>query len=213
MAKKEICFERPGFESSSLIMDEHDLHDILSEKQHQHITAIHRIHLPKDYRKNDKHLKNLALFEQRALARQLFDSESPAKLWWKNQLHWCGEVQRQQRFRDSKQDEAYYLWLENEFSSPKWRWKNEHVSPPEFGEPSIEIIPDDLDYREKGNDFWFEQDALAIYQQLASDFGWALKEISSHFGEVRLIEYEKAEAAKYNFHPFLGVYQDIGSNE
>ena len=213
LAKKEICFERPGFESSSLIMDEHDLHDILSEKQHQHITAIHRIHLPKDYRKNDKHLKNLALFEQRALARQLFDSESPAKLWWKNQLHWCGEVQRQQRFRDSKQDEAYYLWLENEFSSPKWRWKNEHVSPPEFGEPSIEIIPDDLDYREKGNDFWFEQDALAIYQQLASDFGWALKEISSHFGEVRLIEYEKAEAAKYNFHPFLGVYQDIGSNE
>ncbi|MBN2212473.1 MAG: type I-F CRISPR-associated helicase Cas3 [Sedimentisphaerales bacterium] len=224
LCKKRICFERPGFESSGLIMEKHDLHDILDEEQFQKITAIHRIHLPKDYRKNNKHLENLALFEQRALAKQLFgdkdpksgellDGEKPANLWWKNQPHWCGEVQRQQRFRDSKKDEAYYLWLENEFSKPKWRWKNEHVSPPEFAEPPIEIKMDERDYHEKGNYFWFEQDALAIYQQLASDFGWALKEISNRFGEVRLIEYEKAEAAGYNFHPFLGVYQDIGSNE
>lgn len=212
LAKKKICFERPGFESSSLIMEEHDLNNILTEEQYQQITAIHRIHLPKNYRENSKHLKNLALFEQRALSRQLFDGESPAKLWWKNQPHWCGEVQRQQRFRDSKKDEAYYLCFDNEFSKPKWRWKNEHVTPSEFGESSI-IKPVELDFQTNGNGFWFDQNALTVYQQLASDFEWGLPKISERFGEVRLIEYEAGATEGYSFHPYLGVYQDIGSEE
>ncbi len=212
LAKKKVCFVRPGFESSSLNMEEHDLNDILTEEQYQQITAIHRIHLPKNYRENSKHLKNLALFEQRALSRQLFDGESPAKLWWKNQPHWCGEVQRQQRFRDSKKDEAYYLCFDNEFSKPKWRWKNEHVTPSEFGDSSI-IKPVELDFQANGNGFWFEQDALTVYQQLSSDFGWGLPKISERFGEVRLIEYETGATEDYNFHPYLGVYQNIGSEE
>lgn len=212
LAHKKICFERPGFESSSLIMEKHDLNEILTEEQYQQITAIHRIYLPKNYRENNKHLENLALFEQRALTKQLFDGESPATLWWKNQPHWCGEVQRQQRFRDSKKDEAYYLWFDNDFSKPKWRWKNVQVSPPEFGDAAmIEMV--ELEFEGKGNDFWFGQDALTVYQQLADDFGWPLTKISERFGEVRLIEYETGGTATYNFHPYLGVYQDIGSDE
>ncbi len=212
LAHKKICFERPGFESSSLTMEKHDLNDILTKEQFQQITAIHRIHLPENYRENNKHLENLALFEQRALSKQLFDGESPAKLWWKNHPHWCGELQRQQRFRDSKQDEAYYLWFENDFSKPKWQWKNEHVSPPEFGDSSI-IETIELESKGKGNDFWFKQDALTVYQQLADEFGWELTKISERFGEVRLIEYETSGTATYKFHPYLGVYQDIGSDE
>jgi CRISPR-associated endonuclease/helicase Cas3 len=193
-------------------MEKHDLNEILTEEQYQQITAIHRIHLPKDYRKNNKHLENLALFEQRALTKQLFDGESPAKLWWKNQPHWCGEVQRQQRFRKSDKDEAYYLWFDNDFSKPKWQWKNMQVSPPEFGDSAV-IEMAELAFTGKGNGFWFEQDALEVYQQLADDFDWHLSKISERFGEVRLIEYESGGTTTYNFHPYLGVYQAIGSDK
>ncbi len=210
LAHKEICFERPGFESSDLIVENHDLNEILTKEQYQQITAIHRIYLPENYRENNKHLKNLALFEQRALAKQLFDGEYPAKVWWKNQPHWCGEVQRQQRFRDSKKDEAYYLWFDNNSTSPKWRWKNMQASPPEFGDLAI-IEMAELEFKGKGQAFWFEQDALTVYQQLAVDFGWPLTKISERFGQVRLIEYETGGTATYNFHPYLGVYQEIGS--
>ena len=211
LSGKEVCFERPGFESKQLQLATHELHDILKEDQFRQINAIQRIELPEKYNMNEQgEYLNLVELEHKALATRLFTGETSAKLWWENQPHWCGEVQRQQRFRASKKDEAYYRWLDNEYSSPKWKWKNEHVSPPEFGEPSNSINEGELEALAKGNDFWFKQDELAVYQCLAKDFGWGLVKVSEHFGEVRLIEYENS-TIEYYYHPYLGVYQDIGS--
>ena len=114
--------------------------------------------------------------------------------------------------RKSDKDEAYYLWFDNDFSKPEWQWKNMQVSPPEFGDSAV-IEMAELAYTGKGNGFWFEQDALAIYQQLADDFDWNLSKTSEHFGEVRLIEYESGGVTTYNFHPYLGVYQAIGGDK
>ncbi len=209
---KPICFTRPGFESSALTMNSYDLSEILDDEQYQHITAIQRVILPESFRTNTegKYL-NLVELEHKALSTTLFDKEKGASLWWKTHPHWCGEVQRQQRFRDSLKDEAYYLWLDNEYESPKWKWKNEQVSPPEFGEPLININKVNLPDLVQGNSFWFEQNAITIYQHLAEDFELGLTDISRRFGEIRLTEYEKGGSGEYNYHPQLGVYQDVGS--
>jgi CRISPR-associated endonuclease/helicase Cas3 len=119
LAGNKVVFERPGFESKKLIMTSHDLFAILEKNQFQEITAIQRITLPDSYRYNAMgEYMNLIELEHKALYRRLFDREAGARLWWKNHPHWCGEVQRQQRFRDAKKDEAYYLWLEDKYSDP-----------------------------------------------------------------------------------------------
>ncbi len=211
---KLTCFIRPGFESAELKLGSHDLNDILTDKQLQKVTAIQRIVLPKSYQVNseNKYL-NLVELEHKALAEKLFTGKTPAKIWWKNQPHWCGEVQRQQRFRNSEKDEAYYRWLDDEYSAPYWRWKNENVLPPEFCEPLILINSVEIEELAEGNYFWFEQDESTIYQQLEKDFNMDLVEVSRRFGEVRLVEYAASFPEEYNYHPGLGIYQDMGSEK
>ncbi|MFU8844579.1 MAG: type I-F CRISPR-associated helicase Cas3f [Bacteroidales bacterium] len=213
LASKTVCFERPGFESKKLIMGSHDLFKVLDEEQYREITAIQRITLPASelYNPNaDGKYQNLIGLEHKALHGRLFSKETGARLWWEKHPHWCGEVQRQQRFRDSKKDEAYFLWLDDEYSKPIWKWKNEEVSPPEFGKPLVSIKKVELDNFGAGIDFWFKQDALTVYQQLAGDFDFELGEVSRRFGEVRLTEYGNT-VQEYNYHSSLGIYQDIGS--
>ena len=211
LASKPVCFERPGFESKKLIMESHDLFKVLDEEQYREITAIQRITLPASYRSNENGAyQNLIELEHKALHGKLFNKKRGARLWWEKHPHWCGEVQRQQRFRDSKKDEAYFLCLEDEDSKPTWEWKNEDVSPPEFGEPLAKINLVEQDECGVGVDFWFKQDALTVYQQLARDFSLGLKNVSRRFGEVRLTEYG-GTVQEYNYEPGMGVYQDIGS--
>jgi CRISPR-associated endonuclease/helicase Cas3 len=212
LGNNDICFERPGFESRNVKMESHDLFEVMSCEQYKKITAIMRIILPKSYQINEQgEYRNLIELEHKALANQLFNKDYGARLWWDNQPQWCGEVQRQQRFRNSKSDESYYLWVDDGNVPAKWKWKNDHVSPAEFGEPLISINKVELEEHGTGNHFWYQQDALAIYQALAQDFGWELWKVSQRFGEVRLTEYEKGNSGEYNYHPHLGVYQDIGS--
>jgi CRISPR-associated endonuclease/helicase Cas3 len=211
LASKTVCFERPGFESKKLIMESHDLFKVLDEEQYREITAIQRITLPASYRSNENGAyQNLIELEHKTLHGRLFDKETGARLWWEKHPHWCGEVQRQQRFRDSTKDEPYFLWLDDEYSKPTWKWKNENVSPPVFGEPPAKISLLEQDECGTGIDFWFKQDAMSVYQHLAADFGLDLREVSRRFGEVRLTEYGDA-VQEYNFEPGMGVYQNIGS--
>jgi CRISPR-associated endonuclease/helicase Cas3 len=212
LANKNVVFERPGFESKKLIMRSHDLFEVLDEDQYQQITAIQRIKLPTAEIYNpdpERKYKNLVGLEHKALHGRLFSKEKGARLWWENHPHWCGEVQRQQRFRDSKKDEAYFLWLDDEYSKPIWKWKNEEVSPPEFGEPLAKINLVEQDEFGVGVDFWFKQDALTVYQQLAVSLGLELREVSRRFGEVRLTEYSDT-VPEYNYELGMGIYQDIG---
>ncbi len=208
LSGKDLCFQRPGFESAKLKLEKKgkSLLDVLDEAQYRQTTAIQRIELPEAYK--ERAGENLVCLEHKALQEQLFGN-SGAKLWWKNHPHWCGEVQRQQRFRDSQKDEACYLWLDDASSQPKWKWKNERVFPPVFGEPPINIKHVDLEEPAAGNDFWFEQDAKTVYQQLSEDFDWDLATISQQFGEVRITAYRETE--EYNYHSHFGIYQDIGA--
>jgi CRISPR-associated endonuclease/helicase Cas3 len=152
----------------------------------------------------------LVELEHKALTQQLFKGNKPANVWWKHHPQWCGEVQRQQRFRQSLKDEAYYLWIADEYSPAKWQWKNENVKPVKFGELS-DISIDNIQFHNcgAGNDFWFDLDAKTIYAQLADELNInTLEEISRQFGEVRLVEYENCPQ-EYKYHPNLGLFQEI----
>ena len=214
----DICFEKPGFESkeSSLKMESYELTKILNNDQYKQVNSIPRIVKPVNFNTNDDgEYLNLVELEHEAMLINLFSEDNGANIWWNNNPQWCGEVQRQQRFRDSKSDESYYLWLKDEHSSVDWRWKNKSIYPPRFGVLSgsgIEIDDEiNLGYFGEGNHFWFELDAQVIYSQLAIDFKIKeLSEISVKFGEIRLIQYNENRQEQYSYHPNLGLYKEIG---
>ena len=220
---ESVCFEKPGFEykenGPKMENDKHSLDKILDSENYEAIDATSRIVQPK-YDSKATEFKNLIHLEHRALAHCLFDKASDnkpkaANTWWKSSPQWCGEVQLQQRFRDSTLDEAYYLLMDSDGKS-KWRWKNEHKNPADFGDGGIRIktISDsDLVFGSRSY-FWFDLDAKAIYSKLAreiEDIGDDdLAEASNRFGEVRLIEYQNNTIQEYEYHSELGVYNKLG---
>jgi len=200
LCDEDVCFQKPGFESATLKLEKsHNLSDIVPVDQYGSITSIPRIAPTKE---NDM---NLCLLEHKATANQM----ALANIWWKNHPHWCGEVQRQQRFRKSRQDEAYYLFMEDEHSNEKWQWKNEEVYPARFCEPTIEIKNTELGGINEGCRFWFNLDAKSIYKNLAEDFKVEMSEVSRRFGEIRLVQYDEGGTQGYCYHQNLGVYQEI----
>jgi len=218
LSAKPVCFDRPGFESDKLKLKHHDLHEIITAPQYEIIDAVQRIAMPEIRNEGGKYL-NLNELEHKALSVQLFSGEKPAKVWWQKQPHWCGEVQRQQKFRQSQSDNAFYLWLEGKYSHIEWRWLNEDVYPSTFGENSlvniVEQTNDDIPQAE-GNHFWFDLSAQTVYQQLIEEFKnneveYDLAKISQRFGEIRLTEFNRDQQAQYSYHPNLGIYQEMGN--
>ena len=207
---KEICFERPGFESSDIKLASHVLTSTLDEEQYNPINAIPRIQISHSVNKNTKgEYLNLGELESVALAWQLFNGEKKAKVWWASNPHWCGEVQRQQRFRDSKKDEAYYLFVENEHRT-QWHWLNEAVYPAKMTTQkniNIETIKSvDMGGRVE---FWCDLEAFVIYSNLADDFSIELDEVSRRFGELRVTEYGQSDYQEFQYHKNLGLFQEI----
>jgi len=226
LASKDICFERPGFEMQKIRYENpqkklnkiklatHDLaENLLETDQYESITAIPRITPPSAKSCaliNDEHI-NLNALEHSALLWQLFTGEKSAKVWWSKQAYWCGEVQRQQRFRDSKKDEAYYLFVDDEYKQPYFKWLNENTRPPEWGEASalIDITFDRAVERGSNIHFWFDLNPLTVYSELESFFGLSLPEVSKKFGELRVTEYIKNGREEYCYHDNLGLYQEL----
>lgn len=218
LCKKSVCFEKPGFESGKLKFEpSHKLEDLLPKAQYEVITAIPKIVLP-----DNPTEMNLIGLEHKATANQLFGEKvngkalGGAKIWWKNQSHWCGEVQRQQRFRNSKKDEAYYLFLKDEYSRTKWKWINENVFPVDYdAEPRIEFNEIGSVKTVASSRFWFDLDAKTIYSALAIELKrnfsmeLSLSEVSRRFGEIRLVEYGEGDTQAYYYHPNLGIYQEV----
>lgn len=220
---QRICFEKPGFEYRTngprMSEGKQSLTSILYPAEYETIDARNRVSSPK-YNAKATEFCNLIHLEHRALAYSLFNKTeegSPlgANVWWKGNSFWCGEVQRQQRFRKSEPDEAYWLLVEDAHSKPYWRWKNESVNPPKFGEGSIrikEISKHELALGE-GAGFWFDLNVTDIYSTLSVELPGIetgdLQRVSQRFGELRLIEYSNIAGQEYEYFPELGVYQKL----
>lgn len=213
LAGKDICFDKPGFEIAELERQgSHDLLEILSKEQFATINAGPRIIGIEEGQLKNKTWSNLVELEHKALTSKLLSGAKSAKMWWKHKPYWCGEMQRQQRFRKSQSDEGYYLFIKDDNSKTEWQWKNENVHPPKFGElAGISIEDISLGKYGRGNDFWFKLDAQAIYSQLAVELKInTLAEVSRRFGELRIVEYENTYQ-EYKYHPNLGVFKERGA--
>lgn len=203
----ERCFTRPGFEAEhlKLKLNSHQLVDILEQQQYQQINAVERVMQTRQAPE-----QNLVALEHKALVGQLFAGQEAAKLWWKEQAHWCAVLQKIQPFRKSAKDEALFLLVENDELS--WQWKNEAVYPAKMGSLSgagIQLIQEEAPKLATGFSFWFNLEPVFVYKQLAEDFDLDIEKVSLRFGELRLVSYNKNDLNEYKYFNNLGVYQEV----
>ncbi len=202
---KAPCFVKPGFEAQDLKLEKHQLNEVLLDEQYSDISAKPRV-----IKSNLDWQHNLVALEHHALQRRLFDNPDAAKLWWREQVHWCGVLQKRQPFRKSLKDEALYLVATD--GGLKWQWKNENVSPPKMGE----ISASGFDITNEGRpsladrvSFLFDLDPETIYATLAKDLKISCEtEVSQRFGEMRLASYDKKDVIEFRYCYELGIYQD-----
>jgi CRISPR-associated endonuclease/helicase Cas3 len=203
----EYCFNKPGFEVENLKLklNEHTLREILTETQYQPINAIERV-----VKSKQPPLENLVSLEHQALLEKLFKNPDSAKLWWKEQAHWCGVLQKLQVFRKSAKDEALYLLYKN--NELIWQWKNEAIYPPKMGALSgagISIKEESSIVSAEGISFWFDLNPQDIYSELARNFNISEETAAQRFGELRLVSYKKNDINEYKYFSNLGIYQEV----
>lgn len=208
---REIAYEKPGFEAENRKLCSHDLHDILHVDQFGQPNSIPSIEfkaVTKEERKPP--FSNFVTMEHIAYSEKLLgdnnQQENHARLWWKNQVTWCAELQRRQPFRKSFPDQAYCLYMDEESEQPVWQIKNEQVYPIEYANVS-NISSIDIPIA-KGNQPWFGMDMLRRYEELSEQFDRSLKYVSHCFGEVRLREYP-GQFVDWFYSPLLGVFKEI----
>ena len=132
------------------------------------------------------------------------DNQGTADLWWQNQVTWCAEIQRKQRFRESSPDQAYCLYLEEENENPIWKIKNENVN--EY-EPVSDITNIDVTPAQ-GNQAWLVFNIHDQYGYLVEQLEKPLSYISRCFGEVRLPDYEN-QINEWYYSPELGAFREL----
>jgi len=207
---KEIAYEKPGFEAENRKLCSHNLHDILHVDQFGQPNSIPSIQVKAlTQEERTPPFSNFVTMEHIAYREKLLgdnQQENHARLWWRNQVSWCAEIQRRQPFRKSSPDQAYCLYLDEESEQPVWQIKNEQIYPIEYADVS-DISNIDIPTA-KGNQAWFEMDVPGRYEELSEQFDRSLRYVSHCFGEVRLREYPD-EICNWCYSPLLGVFKEI----
>jgi CRISPR-associated endonuclease/helicase Cas3 len=203
LKEASIAYCRPGFESATSILADHDLAALLEADQYQTISAIPRIWKRNKFepRNNLVDLEHEQL-EIMLLGKKIKPGERSAyyaALWWKTHADWCGELQRRKPFRLTRPDELHYLWIADEDDIPVFKmpdtgftgWKDSYVFKPIV----LTLAP--------GVSSWLTMDYLSIYQNLAERLDLELSEISRRFGEICL---PSDRNEHWLCHPILGVF-------
>ena len=212
---KEIAFEKPGFEAQNRKLASHDLHDILELCQYEEPDSKPSIQIPGVPEKQPKKqatFSNLVMMEHIAYREELLGDngqENHARLWWKNQVSWCAELQRRRPFRASSPEQPYCFYMDEDSDNPVWAIKNENVSPVEY-ELTSDITCENSDDIEtgNGNQPWFDTDIKGCYEDLSEKLGMSLAGTSRCFGEVRLREYG-AQEIRWRYSPLLGIFREV----
>ncbi|NDK98991.1 type I-F CRISPR-associated helicase Cas3, partial [Photorhabdus bodei] len=199
---------RPGFESTSYRLVSHNLCELLEPYQYELISALPRIK-ERDNAGDSSPFENLVDLEHQRLWEELQGGSDNkhgycSALWWREQASWCAELQRHKPFRQSEPDELYYLWLEEEGEEAKFMALDSgQAGIKESG--AFDYVPE-LEFA-LGVSAWIELDTETIYQNLSDTNDMELKNVSQHFGEIRLRKKDGGEAWRY--HPFLGVFREV----
>jgi CRISPR-associated endonuclease/helicase Cas3 len=198
----EVAYNRPGFESQKYRLATKDLTALLQPSQFEQITAIPRLRASdsKDFRNNLVDLEHVRL-EAELLGTG--KGQIHSSLWWKHNMHWCGELQRLTPFRKKEGiDKEYIMYLEEEGDKPKiheWQQDGRHI-------PVDRLLCDRVSFPPaQGIRPWINCDVGEEIERHVEEMNLSLREVCLKFTRISLRELRDQNKWKYD--PVFGFYE------
>jgi CRISPR-associated endonuclease/helicase Cas3 len=202
---KALCgienpYSKPGFQRKELPSIDTDLQQTLQSEDYKVITAR-----PRFLTINDSKSKFVKLEHAALIHCLLKDEKNKAAFWWQDNsrdVHLFGEMQMQQRFRQSQAATEHFLFVEDGetifrvFDSYASQYLDaDNISRFEMASPA------------EGVGIWFATDIEDIYENLATQFDMSVDKVAEQFGTLSLEEPRVNEIKRWNYHPFLGAFE------
>lgn len=196
-----LAFNRPGFERTEQDLPSHDLSELLTAQDYQHITALSRI-FPSASPGN-----HLAALEHRRLKEDLMSKAGHRPVaadFWRRGMHWNAHMQHLTPFRKPEKEQVFFLHLSDEDSEPCFAFETS-----EGGIKKTEQIERVADFPLAfGVSIWGGVDPREELLKLAEKLEMEIEKTGPLFGEIRLRAYEEVTENRWLYHPRLGVYRD-----
>lgn len=204
LIRENFSYYQPGFESSHFRLISKDLKRNMEEHEYKIIRSTPRI------RKNIELQpeKRFIDLEHTHLHEKLFGTYGKiafhASLWWKENVSWCGEIQRETPFRKSQPENTYIIRLDED-------------NPEEF---SMHLMPsgasknkDTFDFKDtvicaEGMQPWLDNDICSVMTSYAEESNLSLNDVSYRYTEIKL---QEMEHEKWCYHKWFGFYRRIES--
>jgi CRISPR-associated endonuclease/helicase Cas3 len=199
LKNEPVAFHKPGFESKTHRLSEHDLQELIPEHDIQAINSIPRI-VPADGQ------NKLAELEHRRLWDALLNSKSNepiAALWWRKSLTWYNWLQRKTPFRLSQPEQMFFLHMADEDDSPLFMLRSDDGSLKKAGNFCLQTLS-----VASGVSHWGTVDYRDVLLSLAEKQGLEIEQVGRLYGELRLRESEEGAVEDWLYHPWLGVYRN-----
>ncbi len=218
---KAPCFEKPGFETKLLRYSSSDLKALKVDADLETINAVPRV-LYKPSQPNGRpdltathqfnKFSELEHFAQMIKLKGSPKQNNYAAHWWQSDVAWCGEIQRLQPFRRSRNSDDYCLALTRE-NKPIWKKKSQGVYPTEYLNTSdIKIPRKALVLGERVN-IWHQFDLQLEIEHLAEEFGKTEQETLQTYTHVALEELDDNATQQWQYQPELGIYKILRKDE
>ena len=210
---KKPCFEKPGFESVELGYASRDLSELLEFDEIHVINAIARIQAPNTLSLTDESPPRFKSFNELEHCAQTLrlvgniNQINHASQWWKNEITWCGELQRLQPFRRQSTPHDEYNLKFTRTGKVIWQKKVREIYPPQF-ENTTDIArqAEELIIGLR-NVFWGEFDLKSAVEKLVKSMSDSEERVLEKFTHLSLRKLDENSAEQWQCHTMLGVYK------
>lgn len=205
------CFETPGFEVGKLQYAFTELSELVSENEFDEINAAARIKAPSTYsltKESPPRFKSFNELEHFAQKLRLVGSDNEndhAAQWWRNEVTWCGELQRLQPFRRSKKNDDFNLTL-TRTGKAIWQKKTSKKSPLEYKNTTDISEQEESLTLAVGNRFWGDFCLESEVKILMKSLNHNQEVIMKKFTHLSLRQLDKNSDKQWQYHSKLGVY-------
>ncbi len=215
---KSPCYEKPGFETKSLRFYNTDLSCLVSENEFNEINAIARIRSPDALSLTKESSPRFTVFnelEHTAQTIRLVGSpkeQNYAAQWWRNEVTWCGELQRMQPFRKSVENDDFNLII-SRTGRVVWQKKIPKISPVQYQNTN------DINSSENAINlacrcrFWESFDLKREIKHLVKSLGKSEDQVMQKFTHLSLRKLDENSAEQWQYHQNLGVYKALRKDE
>lgn len=198
LGDKNICYEKPGFESKDFSLDTKSMAELLREDEYKTINSVARIS-----ENIESPAGKLSDLEHTRLRQTLMNSDNSrvlsADMFWETEVWLSGSMQLKKPFRNGEEGDEYVLKVDEDgksFHAVDNGVIGREVTVSKFDTEQLEL---------NDSQFFINMDYSYVIEELADTFCLSLEKACERYGRF-IIKYNSDLPIKYN--DCLGYYRE-----